>query len=284
MGITAAKLLGHPGLAGAVRRQCGLLLSSYNDNPRLGAVFATQQRWLLAHAGLAVYFESLLAQDAGGIRMARFLDLVREHAISSRNTADAFMKEMQHYGAVLQGDPLGDRRARPLTPSPETLGAITGWTLAHLITLDALDEGSRVAAFHADPQAIARMQPAIAAGLFTSAAIRKESPTFSLFSLLNNGGVIMDWMIVGMGEPDPVTGRIATPVVDVADMARWMNLSRTHLQRKLREAEALDSLGWEGARGRSAMWVSRGFLDEILAAQANKLAVVDAACADAGFR
>jgi hypothetical protein len=55
-------------------------------------------------------------------------------------------------------------------------------------------------------------------------------------------------------------------------------LSRTHLARKLREAEAMGSLGWEGRRGHSVMWVSRGFREEYASAQAIKLSIVDHAC------
>jgi hypothetical protein len=54
-----------------------------------------------------------------------------------------------------------------------------------------------------------------------------------------------------------------------------LNLSRTHLSRKLKDAEALGSLGWQGKRGESVMWVSSGFRRECATAQAVKLAIID---------
>jgi anti-sigma-K factor RskA len=41
----------------------------------------------------------------------------------------------------------------------------------------------------------------------------------------------------------------------------------------------MGSLGWSGFRGKSALWVSTGFWREYHAAQAVKLAIVDAAFA-----
>ena len=56
-----------------------------------------------------------------------------------------------------------------------------------------------------------------------------------------------------------------------------LKLSRTHLARKLSDAEALGSIGWQGKRGQSVMWVSAGFRREYVTAQAVKLAIIDAA-------
>ena len=56
-------------------------------------------------------------------------------------------------------------------------------------------------------------------------------------------------------------------------------ISRSHLASKLRAVEALGSIGWQGRRGRSVMWVSSGFRQEYATAQAVKLAIIDAAFA-----
>jgi hypothetical protein len=61
-------------------------------------------------------------------------------------------------------------------------------------------------------------------------------------------------------------------------MAVRLGLSRTHLARKLKEAEELGSIGWDGRRGHSIMWVSKGFRMEYAGAQAIKLSIIDHAC------
>ncbi|TIT48353.1 MAG: hypothetical protein E5W72_18210, partial [Mesorhizobium sp.] len=70
---------------------------------------------------------------------------------------------------------------------------------------------------------------------------------------------------------------IPTGIVSIGDFANWLKLSRTHLSRKLRDAENLGSIGWLGQRGHSVMWVSNHFYQEYMTAQAVKLAIIDMA-------
>ncbi len=259
-----------------IQRQSSSLQQAYNANPRLSSVFATQQRWLLAHAAMALHFRAVEAGEPG-LTLSRFLAAVEEHAIASRNTADAFIKEMMKYGNIAFVESPGDRRARPMTITRAPLDAIWGWAAVHLATLDQFDGARRLETFVATPDAIQRLQPDIADGLLVSTAIRHPQNTFSLFTWLNNGGVIMDWLVSGIGPKSADGSRYPTAVGSIAEMAGWLNLSRTHLARKLREAEAMGSLGWTGRHGDSAMWVSSGFVREMIEAQAHKLAVIDAA-------
>ena len=89
MAFSAKEIAGHPALHRIVRSQAKALLAAYQSSPRLSSVFATQQRWLMAHAGLALYFRQ------GAITTARFLQLIELHSVASTNTADAFIKEIQ---------------------------------------------------------------------------------------------------------------------------------------------------------------------------------------------
>lgn len=259
-----------------IQQQSATLQQAYNANPRQSSVFATQQRWLLAHAAFALHFRAMLA-GAPGVKLSRFLTVVDEHAIASRNTADAFIKEMMHYGFVEAVDAGADRRSRPLIITKAPVEGIWAWAAVHLGTLDRLDDGSRLETFPAKEGAIAMLQPHIAEGLLADPVIRQPRNTFSLFTWLNNGGVIMDWLVAGLGEVSDDGTRYPTAVGSIADMAVWLKLSRTHLSRKLREAETMGSLGWTGRHGDSAMWVSSSFVREMIEAQAAKLAVIDAA-------
>ena len=138
----------------------------------------------------------------------------------------------------------------------------------HLATLDGLDGGGRVKAFHARPVLLEVIQPLIADGLIGSSDVRKPPPTFELFTWINEGGAVMDRLIAGCQGSDAGGERILTDVTSISELSRNISLSRTHLGRKLAEAEAFGSLGWSGARGRSPMWVSAGFRHEYHSAQA----------------
>jgi AraC-like DNA-binding protein len=87
----------------------------------------------------------------------------------------------------------------------------------------------------------------------------------------------MDRLIIGCQQGSDGLARIPTDVTSVSGLAQRLNLSRTQLGRKFAEAEAMGSLGWSGPRGKSPLWVSAAFRREYHAAQAVKLAIVDAA-------
>ncbi len=275
LSMTVDEIVEHPALHGHIRRQALLLLQAYEGNPRLSSVFATQQRWLMGHIALSLHFRAASAGKGGGLTAARFFDDVAKHEVASRNTADAFIKEMLKYGYAQPVAGTTDKRVRPLEPTQASIDAVHGWVLIHLATLDRLDGGHRVETYLAAPDAIADLQPLIAEGLLCSRRIREPERTFSLFTWLDNGGVVMEWLISGIEEQDAGAPRVPTGIVSIAALADWLKLSRTHLARKLREAEQMGSIGWEGKRGRSVMWVSDGFRREYARAQAVKLAIID---------
>ncbi|RKE84177.1 hypothetical protein DFO46_0939 [Rhizobium sp. AG855] len=284
MSLTVETLLESPKLHEAIRDQSAALLAVHDESPRLAAVFGTQQRWLLGHLAMAHYFNEVTSgASEPAIFLARYFEQVRQFEISSVNTADAFVKEMLVYGIAVQVH-AGDRRNRPVAPSPLTIAGVHRWTWIHLRSLDAIDGGNRLATFEADETLLPRLHPAITRRFMVAPAIRTPPQTWSLFTWLNNGGIVMDWLLAGIELADPSAERVRTQVRSVPQMAEIFRLSRTHLNRKLREAEALGSIGWEGARGRSVMWVSRQFREEYAASQAAKLAIIEEACAEIGLR
>eukprot|EP01032_Pedospumella_encystans_P034256 gene34256-38719_t len=213
--------------------------------------------------------------------MARYLEQVKTLGISSVNTADAFIKEMLVYG-IAQQSQTADRRNRPFVPAPLTVMATRRWVFIHLASLDRLDGGHRLDQFEADEAVMARLHPEITTRAMISPELRSPPQTWSLFTWLNNGGIVMDWLMVGVEPVDPSVERVPTQLRSVPELAENFRLSRTHLTRKLREAEAIGSIGWEGNRGRSVMWISQEFLREYHTTQAYKLSIIDAACLAAG--
>lgn len=279
MAMTADDIRSHPALEHCVRNQAQTLLSMQEAAPRIASVFATQQRWLMAHAALALYFRNEANHAGAGLIAERFLETVECYDIASRNTAAAFLKEMLKYDIVRFAANSAGQRPRPMAPAPAVLMALFGWHTLHLATLDGLDGGTRVASFHARPELLHVMQPLIADGLIGSHDVREPEPTFSLFTWINEGGVVMDRLFVGCEAACDDVTPILTDVTSVSGLAERLNLSRTQLGRKFSEAEAMGSLGWSGPRGKSRLWVSSDFRRQYHSAQAAKLAIIDAAFA-----
>jgi hypothetical protein len=284
MSLTVEDLLAHPDLHETVRDQSRALLRVNDESPRLAAVFGTQQRWLLGHLAMGLYFaEVARGNPEPVVLMARFLEQVRTLGISSVNTADAFIKEMLVYG-IAQNGRASDKRNRPFLPAPQTIAATRRWVFIHLSSLDRLDGGHRLDAFEADESVMARLHPEITTRAMISPELRSPPKTWSLFTWLNNGGIVMDWLMIGVDPVDPSVERVPTQLRSVPELAENFRLSRTHLTRKLREAEVIGSIGWEGSRGRSVMWISPEFLREYHTTQAYKLSIIDAACERLGLR
>ncbi len=281
--MTADHILAHPGLAASVRSQAEGLLLIHQASPRTASPFATQQRWLMAQAALAAFFRNEAREAGSGVLAERIVDLIARQELASRNTAAAFINEMLKYGIVRHVAGSEGRRYRPIEPSPMTLAALSHWLAVHLTTLDGLDGGTRSAALCQQPAIFGAIQPLIADGLLASRAVREPGGTFSLFTWIDDGGMVMDRLIAGCRQDAAVLGRIPTDVTSVSALSRRLNLSRSQLARKFTVAETMGSLGWSGARGKSALWVSAEFWREYHAAQAVKLAIIDAACEAGGL-
>jgi AraC-like DNA-binding protein len=278
MALTADEILGNPAVDPCVRKLAQALLMIHDASPRLASLFGTRQRWLMAHAAVALYFRDVIANGpGGGLPMVRLLDAVEHYQVASRNTAAAFLKEMLKYGIVRGIAGSEGRRLRPIEPSPMTLAVLQHWLAVHLATLDGLDGGTRAATLQARPEALGSMQPLIADGLLVSSEVRQPEPTFSLFTWVDDGGIVMDRLIVGCQKEADGLARIATDITSISSLAQGLNLSRSQLSRKFAAAEAMGSLGWFGQRGKSPLWVSAGFRHEYHTAQAVKLAIIDAA-------
>jgi AraC-like DNA-binding protein len=273
--LTSDEILAIPALYSQIRVQSRAMIDMFESDTRMSAPFATQQRWLMSHVGLEIYFHSVTGGRSPGINISHFIDVVHKHGIASRNTADSFIKELIKYKYVIQTADPQDKRLRPLIPVDSVIRAIAGWLLVHLASLDGLAGGNRVETLHNAPGLLAYIQPAVAQGLITNRAVRSPEATFSLFTWLDNGGLVMDWLIASMPDLPPDTERVSVGRLSVAEMAAKLSLSRTHLARKLKEAEDLGSIGWEGRRGHSVMWVSKGFRQEYANAQAAKLSIID---------
>ncbi|WP_249780416.1 hypothetical protein [Bradyrhizobium sp. dw_411] len=279
MPMTVDDILVHPALEQCVRAQAQSLLMIQEASPRIASLFATQQRWLMAHAALAQYFRSEARESGAGLLAERFLESVERHTLASRNTAAAFLKEMLKYDIVRYVENSESKRQRPLMPAPTVLMALFHWHTLHLTTLDGLDGSNRAASFRAKPALLGAIQPLIADALIGSGEVREPEKTFSLFTWINEGGLVMDRLIAGCQQCTDGLLRIPTDVMSISGLAQRLSLSRTQLGRKFSEAEAMGSLGWSGQRGKSPLWVSADFRREYHAAQAVKLAIIDAAYA-----
>lgn len=273
------RLMRHPAF-GAVAHglACGFV-AVHQHAPRTAALFATQQRWLMSHAALAGYFRGL-PQGRPGLAARDFIEAALAHELCSRNTAAAFFAEALQYG-IIEPIEAGDDRAGPkAAPSRGAIEALTAWYVVHLRALDQVIGGDRADRFLADAASgIAALEPAVAEGLLSAELVRNPGPVYTIFTWMDEGGILMDRLVSGTDPDAPDDDRVPTNVASANALIAGSNLSRTHAGRKLAAAEAIGALGWSGYRGRSPIWIARSFRDEYKRNQAIKLAIIERALA-----
>ena len=275
MSLSAKELAQDPNFFAEILIYTREILSTYNENQRICSVFASQQRWLMALAGFALYYGGI-DEEPPGLYANRFATYVVEHEIASHNTALSFMREMLAEG-FLRYLPIGqDRRARPMEPTEEAIGQLGKWLAIHLSLLDRLDGGRRSALLAKRPELIGVLQPAISVAIIDSDEVRHPGDTFDLFTWVNSGGVIMDYLISRVGLVDSATQRAVVGRIAFTDICRRFLISRTHAKRLMNRAVKMQSIGWTGSSGRSQLWLSSGFIQEYRNFQAEKFSIVDA--------
>ncbi len=273
--LTADSIAAHPQVLELLRQQADSFLIVERSSPRVAGVFGTQQRYLLAQLAAAMMFRN----KDGTLHLSRFLEAVVACRIASRNTAHDFVREMEKYGIIRPVAAREDKRSRPLKLAEETVGLLGVWVAIHLKTLDAFDNGNRSQTFAATPGMLAGLHPGIVDRIMTSQRSTRPDGTFSLFTWMNDGGLVMDRMIATITDFSPQDDRIVTGIASLDEIAKALRVTKTHLSRKMAEAEREGSLGWTGKRGASSLWLSPGFIGEYVAYQADKLGHVDEAYA-----
>lgn len=279
MPIDARALEADPRFFQAFRQGARMLLQIYDGAPRLAGLFSSQQRWLMSHAAFALAFTQDPGDPAGGLYTARFISLIVEKDVASKNTAADFIQELLalDYVRVVAGHE--DRRRKPLKPTPVPLQAMSQWLDLHLSCLDGLDGGRRAEILRADPSLPERLQPRIAARILVAKGVRSQGPTFDLFTWANFGGLVMDLLIasieVGADGGGLEAERLPAGTLSINEIARRFTISRTHVVRLFGKAAEHGDIGWSGRRGESDVWISNRLLKQYWRYQAAKHALVD---------
>jgi hypothetical protein len=274
MSLSAKELAQDPDFFTEILSYTREIISTYDENQHVCSVFASQQRWLMALAGFALYCGGIDGEPPG-IHANRFANYVVEHEIASHNTALSFIHEMLELGFLRYLPVANDRRALPMQPTEQAARQLAKWVSIHLSVLDRLDGGKRNALFSRQPELIGLLQPAISVGIIESDDLRRPGETFDLFTWANSGGVIMDYLISRVGMINPTTQKAVIGRIAFTDICNRFLISRTNAKRLMNKAIKMQSVGWTGSAGRSQLWLSNAFIQEYRNYQAEKFAIID---------
>lgn len=265
----------------AFREAARALLQFHDEDPRIGALFSSQQRWLMCHAAFALACSQDPQVSGSGLYAAPFIELAVAKNVVSRNTAADFIREVVHFGFAAPVASRDDRRKRLLQPTEVARQAMSNWLELHLAMLDRLDGGSRAEHHRSEPTMVNRLQPAIAERLLEAPGMRHQGPAFDHFTWANAGGLLMDHLIASLEVEDAYAAslpeRIPAGAISLAEVSHRFRISRTHAKRMLDRAVELGDVGWSAGRGESDVWVSRRLVGQYWRYQAEKCAIIDSA-------
>ncbi len=283
MALASDVILAHPLCHAALRRQASASLATHDAQPRLTAIFTTQQRWLLSMLAMSLYLGREGHPDSPGLRATLLLDEAVRHDIASRNTAHSFLQELQQQDLVTIETSDADKRLRLLHAHAHALETLDAWLTIQFETLDALDGGQRVARYSAAPNRLARLQPLLVQALLGARPLRVPGGALSFFTWLDEGGVVLDWLIANMAEDIGENGRIRVADTSIPQLSQHLNLSPADVTRKLKEVRLAGGVGWSDLRGRIKLWITPDFRDEYFLYQAAKLALLDEVFEESGL-
>ncbi|WP_337268899.1 hypothetical protein [Oryzifoliimicrobium ureilyticus] len=275
MSLSARKLAADPDFFPIVMSCIDALLEVYNENARIASIFASQQRWLMAHLGLALYY-GLPGENGTGLYSGRFIRACAKYDIASRNTAASFLQEMQAY-RFLRLVESNDARTRNLEPTEVATTYLGHWLRTHVSIADHITGKSRVERILGDAAAFAAIEAKIAELILTSKTIRKVSPTFDLFNDANAGGAVMDYLMSRLADKDISAKRIPIGRLSLSKICDQFLISNTNLKRLLKQSKEIGSTGWMPEPDKNELWLARSFVDEYLRYQAEKIVIVDTA-------
>ncbi|WP_245292760.1 hypothetical protein [Pararhizobium arenae] len=261
----------------AMRDGARAMTSLFIQQPRESSIFASQQRWLMAQAGFALFYGCPALGKQPGLYSGRLVSTIVDYDVASRNTAAVFMQEMLAYRFVKYRENPPDRRTRLLDVTELALDPLRKWMHLHLSLLDHLDGGARVATLAGNPAIFASLEARIGYGILENQRVRNPGEAFNLFTWANAGGGVMDYFIGRIQEWSPEAEKIDIGPIVAADLCRTFMISKTHFKRLMKRASEMGSLGFNGTGPGAGLWLSQGFIDEYRNYQAEKFAIIDAA-------
>jgi len=275
--LTVEAILENPRYGMALRDAALTLIAMHDVSPRIVRYTADLKRWLLTQAILAFHFERVTAPTRPGLTAASLLAYIAENKIVSKNTAVAHLAEMRHYGLLLDTEETEDKRLRRLKLADIAEVLIREWFDGHLKSLDMLDHGSRFERSSNDQQLLWHAQPRMSRRLFQDASWSAPPETVEAFVRTASGSNILHDLMSRLPPEEVPDTKASIGPLRVGDLAKRYIISRSHAQRVLARARALNIIGWEQSGTAGDFWISETLVRHHRRWQAAKFAAIDEA-------
>lgn len=275
--LTLETIVENPLFAVALRNAALKLIAMHDAAPRIVRYTADMKRWLLTQAILAFHFETVTNPAQCGLSATNLIAFIADNKVASKNTATAHLAEMRNYRLLLDAEPKGDRRFRPLKIADTAEGLIREWFDEHLKSLDMLDQGTRYLQSSADQRLLWYAQPRMARRLFHDPNWSDPPSTVGGFVRTASGSNILHDIMSRLPPERALEARTSIGPLRIGELAKRYVISRSHAQRVFVRARMHDIVGWDLPGNGGNFWISEALIRDHRRWQASKFAAIDEA-------
>jgi hypothetical protein len=229
-----AAMLAHPRFLEAARLQAENSLALHNSHPQLMRMMQDVRRSFLSL--FVLYLDA-----TRGVTLSTIQEFCAEIGLTSPGRTAAILMNLRMIGYLVRDPVQTDRRVRRYIPSPESKDLFSKQFRGGVIALSLIEPGAlRVADRIEEPEIFRACITTLGRGL-ANAVKRKVSSAVSEFDGRNGGMSILYKLATSGRDGDTYPARL--PVnVSVIGLSRQFKVSRSHVLRLLRDAEALGLL------------------------------------------
>jgi len=242
-------LTGHPDFPEAARRSARAAIEMHRSERLVGWILSDRARAVFGHMALYLHATRDEGDPRSGLTASRLKDLAVETGLCSAGRAAAMLGLMRAARLVIAAPGEADRRVKRLLPTERMLDLVRIRTARQFEAVaPLLPEAERALALIHDTGFAYALVRALGDYFTAGFRILAHTPGLSLFAERDSGMIILFSLLLA-GEGDGAFPPAGPVPVSIAETARRFGVSRTHVLRLLREAEAAGLLSRSGARG-----------------------------------
>lgn len=229
-----AALIAHPRFQDACRLAAQAAVDRHVQDRALSRILKDMRRLFLAL--LVLYLDA-----RGAVTITSVREFCTELGLVSANSAVLLLLQLRALGFISRGPLMPDRRTRRYLPNPQMRDAFTEMFQSEITAFALIEpEAEMAAAAIADPEIFHQLILRVGGGLVRIAKNTTPGPLTPFAERAAGFAVLMDIALSGApGDVYPPEGPVH---ISVKRIARKFELSRSHVMRLLREAEALGYL------------------------------------------
>jgi AraC-like DNA-binding protein len=252
-----ARLRAHPKFADAMRKSNAGLVSMYQGSHLLNWLMDDRARLLFGYFALYLHFSRDPAVPSSGLTPTRMKSMCVELDVCSPGRAAAMLSLMRFGGYLEMAPATRDMRQRPLVATDKLIRLIADRQRVHFSAMAPLfPDGDKLLRAFDRPAFLSGLVAAMARHYHAGFRLVTHAPGLELFGDRNAGILILASLLIA-GEPgDTMPPRRPVPI-SISAMARRFKVSRPHVLKLVREAEADNLIKRTGAQGERVLITER---------------------------